>query len=172
MDGAFSSARCLACGRGLAFEEWRAGLDRCRACRYRPRRPVAAPAEPTPVAYVELVDDVSDELLAELVALLEEETGRRRDGVPAPPPAPPPPEPSLLARFLTDVFGTPSERETQWAAWGFALGFAGNVALAKAAQMASGAPVTEMVVPILLGGATAGGVCALIGWGLARLRDR
>ena len=65
-----------------------------------------------------------------------------------------------------------SAKEMQWAAWGFAGGFAVNVVLAKYAQMASGASMSAFLVPMLVGGAVAGLTCVAIGWGVAKLRDR
>lgn len=169
MDEALPRARCALCGRGLTFEEWTLGRQRCSACRARGRNPAPhADSESPAIDYTQLLDEVSEDLLQELLALLDEEqerrTGHREPVLP--------PEPTPVARFLADVFGPPSIRERQWSAWGFALGFAANVVLAKLAQMASGAPLVEVVVPLLLGGVTAGGVGALIGWGLARLWDR
>ncbi|GBD22403.1 hypothetical protein HRbin29_00033 [bacterium HR29] len=168
MDDVAVRARCALCGRGLTFEEWQAGRQRCSSCRAAGRAPASSGAEAPPIDYTQLLDEVSDDLLNELLALLDEEQVRRRSS------REPvlPPEPTPLARFLSDVFGPPSPREQSWAAWGFALGFAANVLLAKLAQAESGAPLADIVVPMLLGGATAGGIGALIGWALARLRDR
>ena len=64
-----------------------------------------------------------------------------------------------------------SQRELSWAAWGFAGGFGANVAIAKYAQMASGATMGEFIGPLLVGGIVAGACCAAIGWGLAKLRE-
>jgi hypothetical protein len=169
MDEVAVRARCVLCGKGLTFDEWQAGRQRCSACLAAGRRPAAPRSEAEQlIDYAQLLDDVSDDLLNELLALLDEEQARRRS------PREPvlPPEPTPIARFLADVFGPPTAREAHWAAWGFALGFVANVALAKLAQVQSGAPLADVVVPMLLGGVTAGGIGALIGWGLAKLRDR
>ncbi len=168
MDDVAVRARCALCGRGLTFDEWQTGRYRCGACRAAGRAPAPAREVAPPIDYTQLLDEVSDDLLNELLALLDEERDRRhssREPVL-------PPEPTPLARFLADVFGPSSPREQAWAAWGFALGFAANVVLAKLAQMESGAPLADIVVPMVLGGATAGAIGALIGWALARLRDR
>ena len=74
--------------------------------------------------------------------------------------------------MLREIGFGKSAREVQWAAWGFAGGFAVNVVLAKYAQMASGASMAAFVIPMLAGGAIAGITCAAIGWGFAKLRDR
>jgi hypothetical protein len=64
-----------------------------------------------------------------------------------------------------------TRREFQWATWGFAIGFAANVVLAKYAQMSSGAPMSQFFGPLVLGGLVAGATCGLIGWGAAKLRE-
>ena len=46
-----------------------------------------------------------------------------------------------------------------------------NVAIAKVTQMSSGAPMSDFVLPLAIGGIVAGGTAAAIGWGLARLAD-
>ncbi len=90
----------------------------------------------------------------------------------------------LLALRLAELRGTlpperiaelgigQSARERNWAAWGFAAGFATNTLIAKYAQMTSAAPMSQFIGPMLLGGVLAGAACGAIGWGLARLRER
>jgi hypothetical protein len=83
-----------------------------------------------------------------------------------------PPSSAHPVRGVFDELGVGrSVRERQWAAWGFAAGFAANVALAKYAQMSSSAPMSEFLGPLLIGGGVAGVCCAAIGWGLAKLRE-
>ncbi len=74
-------------------------------------------------------------------------------------------------RDLDDLGVGRTAREKHWAAWGFAAGFGANVAIAKCAQMATGAPFTQFIGPLLLGGVVAGVCCAAIGWGAAKLRE-
>lgn len=111
-----------------------------------------------------MLDEIPEELIDELVAALEAEALRMgpRQTTPASP-----------LREVLDEFGVGrSPHEVAWTAWGFAIGFGGNVALAKYAQMSSGASFTSFIVPLFIGGVVAGAACAAIGWGLARLRDR
>lgn len=114
-----------------------------------------------------MLDEIPEELLDELVGMLEAEVERR---------------PALAERMAsTETPGLQgvaeeigignSAREYWWAAWGFATGFAGNVILAKYAQMSAGAGMDEFVGPLLIGGIVAGSACALIGWGIAKLRE-
>jgi hypothetical protein len=117
---------------------------------------MAAQAE----AYERLLDDIPDELIDELVAALEAEAARLES-------APLNPVREVIAEL---AIGN-SPREVHWAAWGFAAGFAANVALAKYAQMTAGAPMSRFILPMLIGGVVAGATCAAIGWGLARLRQ-
>ncbi len=129
------------------------------------RRPSARIEAATAYAEHErLVDEIPDELVDELVAMLEAEAERRKTEVSAPQAA--------LEEVLEEIGFGRSPRELQWAAWGFAAGFAMNVALAKYAQMTTASSMTEFVAPMLFGGILAGAACAAIGWGLARLRDR
>ena len=110
--------------------------------------------------YEEMLDNLPDELIDELVAALEEEAARL------------PASPANPVRGVLDELGIGrSMRERQWAAWGFAAGFGANVAIAKYAQMASGASMSEFVGPLMIGGVVAGVCCAAIGWGLAKLRE-
>jgi hypothetical protein len=114
-------------------------------------------------AYERLLDDLPDELVDELVAALEAEAERLAQEQ-----APP-----TLVRGMLDELGMGrSPREGQWAAWGFAGGFAANVMLAKYAQMESSATMSQFIVPMLVGGVAAGLACAAIGWGAAKLKDR
>lgn len=180
MDDTLVRARCGRCGRGLAFDEWSRGMDRCQQCAPHGASPAAAyvpgprtssraPAGPAGFdftgdeleQYERLLDDIPEELVDELIAALEEEAARR--GTPEEPKGP-------LQGVLEELGVGQSPRDAQWAMWGFAIGFAGNVALVKYAQMASGAAMSEFVAPVLVGGLVAGAACAILGWGLARLR--
>jgi hypothetical protein len=78
----------------------------------------------------------------------------------------------VVHEVLGDMGVGASPREGQWAAWGFAAGFAANVALAKYAQMQTSSPMSQFMVPMLIGGVIAGFACAAIGWGVAKLKDR
>jgi len=184
VEDALVRARCGRCGRGLAFDEWSRGMDRCQQCAphgvspaaaYVPgprsaslpgRSPVAVPGgfeldDDETARYEQLLDDIPEELVDELIAALEEEARRRATAE----------EPKgPLQGVLEELGVAQSPRDAQWAMWGFAIGFAGNVALVKYAQMASGAAMSEFVAPVLVGGLVAGGACALLGWGLARLK--
>lgn len=168
-------ARCSRCGTGLGFDAWSAGQDRCEQCAGAAAGPAAtyvrgpgAPGRARPQSdeelYLQLLDEVPDSLIDELVAALEAEAAREATpvGVPA----------GTVQGALHEMGIGISPREGSWAGWGFAAGFAANVLLAKYAQMASGAPMSAFVAPMLLGGMVAGAACAGIGWGLARLRER
>ncbi|MCL6645254.1 MAG: hypothetical protein K6U88_09825, partial [Dehalococcoidia bacterium] len=111
-----------------------------------------------PAAFERIIDSVPDALIDELVAALEAEAARLDQANP-------------VVGVLAELELGRTLRERHWAAWGFAAGFALNVGIAKWAQVASGAPVTDFIVPILVGGVIAGAACAAIGWGLARLRQ-
>lgn len=167
-------SRCLLCGGGLAFGEWSDGGGVCQRCAEgrgaagpaaaftRSSGPSAhAAAAQEYAAYGRMLDDLPDELVEELIAALEAEAASMQAAA-----APASPVRDLLG----DIgFGADS-REGSWAAWGFALGFAANVAVAKYAQVASGAPIGQFVAPLLIGGLVAGAACGAIGWGLAKLR--
>ncbi|MCC7366138.1 MAG: hypothetical protein IT303_17365 [Dehalococcoidia bacterium] len=203
MDNVQVRSRCTGCGRGLGFDEWSRGLDRCPYCLSVPNRGRAASAAPAraaaPDAYDELLDEVPGDLLDELVAMLEEEVGRRPSMAaratgreaprtapgprprqahapePAPVTAPEivvPIQPTAVREVLDDIGIGRSPRELAWAAWGFAAGFTLNVGIAKYAQVSTDAPMTEFLVPMLIGGAVAGVTSAAIGWGLAKVLDR
>jgi hypothetical protein len=164
MAATANRTRCAACGRPLPFADWTSGRPLCEPCA-RPlgalirevESPPRAPAEEA-AAYERILDDMPDALMDELIAALEAEA-RKLDGAN--------PVAGVFAEL--DIGGTPRER--RWAAWGFAAGFALNVGIAKWAQVASGAPLSEFLGPMLVGGAVAGATCAAIGWGLARLRQ-
>lgn len=175
-EESISRARCNGCGKGLGFDEWSSGFDRCGSCNRFPgaaspaatyvRGPVAGVATRSQVAgsaqaYNRLIDNVPDALIDELVAALEAEAQRRPASGASP-----------VQDVLREIGFGRSATELQWAAWGFSGGFAANVALAKYAQMTSGASMGEFIGPMLLGGLVAGFTCAAIGWGLARLRER
>ena len=89
----------------------------------------------------EELDSIPEELVNELVAALEAEAARRANG-----PA------SQVAEIFEELGIGRSQRELSWAAWGFAGGFGANVAIAKYAQMASGATMGEFIGPLLVGG--------------------
>ena len=177
--------RCNGCGKGLGFDEWSSGIDSCAACR-RDRfqatpaatfvRGPSAPRRGQPgvvtrkrradnlAAHEDLLDDIPQELVDELVAMLEAEAAKRPavgDGAAA-----------ALHGVLQDVGFGRSPVEFQWAAWGFTIGFSANIVLAKYAQMSTGSPMGEFLMPMLFGGIVAGTACAVIGWGLAKLRER
>ena len=176
-EDTLSRTRCAGCGKGLAFDDWSTGSSRCATCLHIPapsgpaatfvRGPSSAStaksqAVESAEAYERLLANVPDELIDELVAALEAEAARTPViGAPNP-----------VQEVLQEIGFGRSAREMQWAAWGFAGGFAVNVALAKYAQMASGASMSAFLVPMLVGGGIAGITCAAIGWGFAKLRDR
>ncbi|MGE3077180.1 MAG: hypothetical protein AB7N24_19570 [Dehalococcoidia bacterium] len=108
----------------------------------------------------EYLDDIPQELINELVAALEAEAARRPITTDNP-----------VRDVLDDIGLGRSTLEKQWAAWGFAGGFAANVLIAKYAQMSSSASMGQFIGPMLLGGCLAGVACAAIGWGLAKLRE-
>lgn len=111
-----------------------------------------------------MLDEIPEELIDQLVRALEAEAAIRQTE--------PAPADDPLRGLLEELGVGRSDRELPWAAWGFSIGFGGNVLLAKYAQMSSGESFGAFVVPMLLGGVVAGVACAAIGWGLARLRDR
>ncbi|MGE0601389.1 MAG: hypothetical protein AB7J35_18235 [Dehalococcoidia bacterium] len=174
MPDTFVRTRCSACGNVLRFEDFSAGGDRCLACarsriapstefvrgprirrtNARNRVPQAHPADD------HYLDDIPQELINELVAALEAEAARRPMATDNP-----------VRDVLYDIGLGRSTLEKQWAAWGFAGGFAANVLIAKYAQMSSSAPMSQFIGPMLLGGCLAGVACAAIGWGLAKLRE-
>jgi hypothetical protein len=172
-DSVAVRARCASCGRGLPFEEWQRGTTVCRTCSNVARHaPIPAPAGRIPLssdyrAYNQMVDDVPDELLDELLAALESEAEVRRLN----PPATPTKADSILRDVFDEIGAGKSQSEVPWAMWGFAGGFALNVVIAKYAQMSTGAPMGDFLLPMLLGGLIAGATCAAIGWGAARLRE-
>lgn len=175
MENALARARCSACGNGIPFEDWRNGAKLCAACARGPRMPgpaatyVRGPVRAESASaseaalYERILDDMPDELVDELVAALEAEVERIEQENAAPKTA--------VREVLHEIGFNRSPREWHWAAWGFAGGFALNVALAKYAQIASGAGMSEFAGPLLLGGMAAGLACGAIGWGLAKLRD-
>lgn len=176
MPDTFVRTRCSSCLKVLSFDDFSGGGDRCRGCAGRPARPATELVRGPRIRrtnarnldrkvedeedYERLLDSVPDELIDELVAALEAEAAKL------------PPSPAHPVRGVFDELGLGhSVREKQWAAWGFAGGFTANVALAKYAQMASAAPMSEFMGPLLIGGVVAGLCCAAIGWGLAKLRE-
>ncbi len=187
MDDTVARARCAECGGGLGFEDWSRGLRTCATCRGitrsspaavyvpgpRPARAGLRPREPirrgtargtTGSDHERLVDEVSDDLIDEIVAALEAEA-RRIETEPSGAVTP-------LAEVLQEIGFGQSPREFQLAAWGFAIGFGANVVLAKYAQMQTSSPMSQFIGPFLIGGLVAGAACAAIGWGFARLRDQ
>ena len=175
MPDTFVRTRCGNCQKILNFEDFSAGGSRCLACSRGPSstefvrgprirrtnaRNLRAPRQEEQ-AYEELLDGLPDELIDELVAALEAEAAKL------------PASPANPMRGMLDELGIGrSLKERQWAAWGFAAGFAANVAMAKYAQMASGAPMGQFIGPLLVGGVVAGLCCSAIGWGFAKLRSR
>lgn len=170
----FVRTRCSACGKVLSFEDFSAGGNSCLACVSRPtaespefvrgprvhRRNARNLPEHSKQSYEQFLDEIPDELIDELVAALEAEARKT------------PLSPTSPMREVFDEIGIGrSPREVQWAAWGFAAGFGANVAIAKYAQMASGAAMGQFIGPLLVGGVVAGLCCAAIGWGLAKLRE-
>lgn len=178
MEDTLSRTRCRTCGRALSFDEWSSNGGHCDGCApvigghgpaatyvrgpattRSPRRELADEA----VAYERLLDELPDELVDELVAALEAEAARlAQEQAP----------PTLVRGVIEELGLGRSPREGQWAAWGFAGGFAANVMLAKYAQMESSAPMSQFITPMLIGGVVAGLACAAIGWGAAKLKDR
>ena len=172
MPDTFVRTRCSSCEKVMTFEDFSAGGSRCLGCsrivRRKPapqyvrgprQRPVAG-YEPDVESYERMLDSVPDELIDELVSALEAEAAKL------------PQAPRSAVREVLDEIGVgQTVRGRQWAAWGFAAGFAGNVAIAKYAQMATSAPFSQFVGPMLLGGVVAGVCCSAIGWGVARLRE-
>jgi hypothetical protein len=158
------STRCRDCGRALAFADWTSGRPLCDACA-RPlgtiQRAPRVPAR-TPVgdarASDELLDAFPPALLDELVTALEAEAEKLDRAGP-------------VAGVFAELEIGRTPRERHWAAWGFAAGFALNVGIAKWAQFASGAPTSEFIIPMVVGGVIAGATCAAISWGIARLRQ-
>jgi hypothetical protein len=184
MAETFTRARCVSCGKGLPYEAWSHGQSACDNClrltrlagpaatyvrgpaasrapaAQRPRAPAAADAA---AAYERALDEMPDELVDELVAALEAEMDRiEREKTPEGP----------VHEVLRELGFNRSQRDGQWAAWGFAAGFAANVVLAKYTQIASGGSMAEFAGPLLIGGIVAGATCSAIGWGLARLRGQ
>ncbi len=193
MEDTLARTRCSICGGGLAFEEWSRGTESCGRCRrggsggapaavfvrgpgtaapppsrpgVQPRPPVRRSAQGGTLSeeYQRLLDEVPDGLIDEIVAALETEAQRMEAEEPG--------ATSPVREVLNELGIGRSPFELQAAAWGFAVGFAANVALAKYAQIQSGAPMSQFVVPLLVGGLAAGAACAAIGWGLAKLRER
>lgn len=175
MPETVARTRCASCGNGLPYEAWSRGRATCAACSSRHEAPAAVYVRgPKPAgaqrqaatgadaaAYERLLDEMPDELVDELVAALEAELARvERKETPK----------TAVHEVLEDLGFNRSQGEFQWAAWGFAAGFAANVGLAKYAQMASGGSMAEFVAPMLIGGLVAGATCAAIAWGLAKLK--
>lgn len=188
MEDTMARTRCAGCGGRLAFEEWSRGMASCGRCRgggdagtpaavfvrgpgvlpppSRPGVQARPPVQRRAAAaqHQRLLDEVPDQLIDEIVAALEGEAQRMEAERPA--------AVSPVREVLDEIGIGRSPFELQAAAWGFALGFAANVALAKYAQMQTGAPMSQFVAPLLIGGMVAGAACAAIGWGLAKLRER
>ncbi len=173
MPDTFVRTRCTSCEKVMTFEDFSTGGPRCVSCsrivRRQPRDQfVAGPRRPRPAAvrdaedddYERMLDSIPDELIDELVAALEAEAAKLPLSARSP-----------VREVLDDIGIGHSAKERHWAAWGFAAGFAANVAIAKYAQMATGAPFGQFVGPLLLGGVVAGLCCAAIGWAVAKLRE-
>jgi hypothetical protein len=119
-----------------------------------------APARPRRVA----PERSQDELLDELIASLQAEAALAPGEAAA--------RPETVKAVLQEIGFGQSSHELAWAIWGFSVGFLANVAVAKYAQMSSGAGMAEFIPAFLIGGIVAGAACAGIGWGLAKLRDK
>lgn len=173
MPDTFVRTRCASCEKVMNFDDFATGGPRCVACsriiRRQPRdQVVQGPRRREPPAahtalddedYERMLDAIPDELIDELVAALEAEAAKR------------PATKSPVMEVLSDIGIGHTAKERHWAAWGFAGGFAANVAIAKYAQMATGAPLSEFLGPLLIGGVVAGLCCSAIGWGVAKLRE-
>ncbi len=130
----------------------------------QPRPPVRRRAGHGASEHQRLLDETPESLIAEILAALEGEAERMEAEQPG--------AVSPVREMLQEIGVGRSPFEFQAAAWGFAAGFAANVALAKYAQMQTGAPMSQFAVPLIVGGLVAGAACAAIGWGLAKLRER
>ncbi|MBI5947962.1 MAG: hypothetical protein HY875_07480 [Chloroflexi bacterium] len=162
-DDAQVRSRCSSCRRILSFDEWSSGYELCSGCARSRNAPGPAATfvhGPAPARARSAPPDLPEEIFAELLAALEAEAR-----------SPSTPPQGALREVLAEIGIERSARQVQWTAWGFAAGFAGNVAVAKYAQMATGAPMGQFVGPFIIGGLVAGAACALIGWGFARLRE-
>ena len=163
------TARCDACANGLDFESWASGAARCRRCAAESGSTIDYVVGPGPAevprapvddeAWVgdlppEMFDQIAEELLR-----TERETAARQ------------PSASVLRQLLAELDLSASAKETRWASWGFAAGFAGNAAVAKYAQMTTDASMSDFIAPMVLGGLVAGATAGVIGWGAARLRE-
>lgn len=168
MERASVRARCVSCGKGLPFAEWSRGAERCASCGVRgggrsdtfvpgPRLDVRS----EPSEFERLLDQLPDDLVEELARALEAESGVSRQAGPR----------AVLGEIAEELALGRSPREVSWALWGFVAGFGANVLVAKAAQMSSGASMTDFAAPLVIGGLVAGATAAAIGWGLARLLD-
>ncbi len=156
-------SRCASCRRILSFDEWSSGYELCAGCARNRNAPGPAAMfvhGPAPARSPAAAPDLPEEIFAELLAALEAEAR-----------SPSAPQQGALREVLSEIGIQRSARQLQWTAWGFAAGFAGNVAVAKYAQMTTGAPMGQFVGPLIIGGVVAGAACALIGWGFSRLRE-
>lgn len=174
-----SKTRCASCARALGFEDWSAGKGRCSRCldrgdfappggRVHTRAPSPAALTPQPSgyrAYQRMVDQVPDELMEELARALDEEETIRKSITPGP-------DDSLFRGVAQELQLGRSRAEFQYAFLGFASGFAANVGLMKYVQMSSGATLDAVFAPMFLGGLMTGATCAVIGWGIAKLKER
>ncbi len=163
-------ARCGSCGGGLAFAAYQRGETLCHVCLQMQDEPDATFA-PGPKARAIVTRSrraqpatVPDELIDELIASLQHSEAALAN-VPAGPGR------ETVREVLRDIGVGENDRELPWAAWAFAIGFTANIAVAKYAQVTSGATMTEFVPAFIVGGIVAGTVCGAIGWGLARLRS-
>lgn len=170
MERASVRARCVSCGKGLPFAAWSRGREQCPSCA--PLPPEGSPSatyvpgprvdlRSEPSEFERILDQLPDELVEELARALEAESG----------PARPSRARGLVVELTEELALGRSPRETTWALWGFAAGFGLNLLVAKVAQVSSGAPMSDFLLPLAVGGLVAGGTAAAIGWGLARLLD-
>lgn len=163
-----SRTRCEVCGAGLSFHAFEQGQTLCRMCLQVNAVPAAtfvpAPRTGMPPRQRRVAPPADqDDILDELIRSLEAEAALT--------PGQPGQQESVRA-VLQDIGFGQSTSELPWAMWGFAAGFTLNVAVAKYAQVTSGAPLGEFVPAFLFGGMVAGAACAGIGWGLAKLRAK
>lgn len=112
-----------------------------------------------------MVDEVPDELMEELARALDDEANSRHAVTGTE-------DASLLRGVAQELRLGRSKGEFQYAFLGFAGGFAINVGLMKYVQMSSSATLDAVFAPMFLGGLMTGATCAVIGWGIAKLKER
>jgi hypothetical protein len=167
VDDVSVRARCSSSRSPLGFADWSRGLDQCPSCAAQGREArtpglLGDTAATDYRVYERMLDELPPELIDELVAAIEDEgrSRERRRSMPSP-----------VQDVIDEIGIGRSPRELPWAIWGFVGGFAGNLAIAKYAQMTTAAPMSDFLAPMLLGGLLAGATCAAIAWGVVRLRE-